>query len=172
MAPEVLKNESDAQAADMWSLGCLVFEMLTGTPPWTEFGTDPKTVMRSIKKVTEPPTLPEGLSKDCQDFLNYCFTIESLYRPSAEEMKNHPFVLIKDKTEYETSLATSRQFVAQSLQSLNRLASINFRGGGPQGNPLSSIVFPGGASIKQINPAQDNGLVSSQHMAPTKALYN
>lgn len=34
MAPEVVKQTSYTSKADIWSVGCLVVEMLTGTHPW------------------------------------------------------------------------------------------------------------------------------------------
>ena len=32
--PETLKNEDITFAADLWGLGCLIFQMLSGTPPF------------------------------------------------------------------------------------------------------------------------------------------
>jgi serine/threonine protein kinase len=34
MAPEVLNNRGTRRKADIWSLGCLVIEMLVGGNPW------------------------------------------------------------------------------------------------------------------------------------------
>jgi len=35
MAPEVLRGLPYSHEAEMWSLGCLYYEMLTGYPPFT-----------------------------------------------------------------------------------------------------------------------------------------
>ena len=34
MSPEVISNEKYREDADLWSLGTVIFEMLTGTPPF------------------------------------------------------------------------------------------------------------------------------------------
>ncbi|KAI0950600.1 hypothetical protein AcV7_009014 [Taiwanofungus camphoratus] len=46
MAPEVVKQTAYTQKADIWSIGCLVVEMLTGEHPWAQL-----TQMQAIFKV-------------------------------------------------------------------------------------------------------------------------
>lgn len=36
MAPEVVKKYHYSVKSDVWSVGCLVLEMLTGSHPWPE----------------------------------------------------------------------------------------------------------------------------------------
>ena len=53
MAPEVVKQTAYTQKADIWSVGCLVVEMLTGEHPWAQL-----TQMQAIFKVNAQSRLP------------------------------------------------------------------------------------------------------------------
>lgn len=40
MAPEVIKGQCEEQGwlkADIWSVGCTIIEMVTGSPPWNQY---------------------------------------------------------------------------------------------------------------------------------------
>jgi serine/threonine protein kinase len=39
LAPEIIKKEGHGKGVDWWSLGAIVFEMLTGRRPYTEKNT-------------------------------------------------------------------------------------------------------------------------------------
>ena len=36
MAPETLRGENYGRSCDVWSVGCVIIEMLTTKPPWGE----------------------------------------------------------------------------------------------------------------------------------------
>jgi serine/threonine protein kinase len=95
IAPEVIRKTGHGKPADIWSLGCCVIEMLTSKPPWSEYGKDAKTIMRTIIQQERPPKYPDIISSDCVQFLNFCFNQEQTRRPTADELLMLPFVLCK-----------------------------------------------------------------------------
>ncbi|CAK7901871.1 serine/threonine-protein kinase Ypk3p [[Candida] anglica] len=67
MAPEVLRGDSYNYLVDWWSLGCVAFDMLTGSPPFT--GNNNKKVMDKIIHSKKYLKYPYYLSNDAKDFL-------------------------------------------------------------------------------------------------------
>lgn len=46
LAPEVLSGKGYSFPIDIWSIGCLTIEMLTGRPPWSDkYGKDTKKIL-------------------------------------------------------------------------------------------------------------------------------
>ncbi|KAJ3700284.1 hypothetical protein LUZ61_003989 [Rhynchospora tenuis] len=89
MAPEVVKATPHGPAADIWSLGCTVLEMLTGNLPYPEIEWT-----RALFKIGrgERPLIPETLSSDARDFIDKCLQVNPRDRPSATALLQHPFV--------------------------------------------------------------------------------
>ncbi|XP_045820998.1 mitogen-activated protein kinase kinase kinase 1-like [Trifolium pratense] len=91
MAPEVvnLRNQGYGLAADIWSLGCTVLEMLTRKPPYFDLEG-----MQAIFRIGrgEPPPIPEYLSKDARDFILKCLQVNPSKRPTAAQLSDHPFL--------------------------------------------------------------------------------
>lgn len=65
IAPEVIKNKPYGLMTDLWSLGCILYALLTGTPPF-ECSTVADTLMR-IK--SGKFTLPSNFSKIAEDLV-------------------------------------------------------------------------------------------------------
>ena len=59
MAPEIIRGEGSSPAADLYALGCILFELLTGSPPFT--GDSAVDVLRAHLR-DEAPALPDEAS--------------------------------------------------------------------------------------------------------------
>jgi cell cycle protein kinase DBF2 len=57
MAPEVWRGKPYSYAVDYWSLGCILFEFLTGFPPFS--GGTPKETWTNLKNWTKVLRHPE-----------------------------------------------------------------------------------------------------------------
>ncbi|KAG7665221.1 uncharacterized protein J8A68_001277 [[Candida] subhashii] len=93
MAPEVLAGEEYDYAVDWWSLGCVAFDLLTGSAPYT--GSNPKKI---LEKINKKGTLkfPFYLSSDAKDFLKKLLTVDPDKRLNIDEefetkVKKHAF---------------------------------------------------------------------------------
>jgi mitogen-activated protein kinase kinase kinase len=90
MAPEVVKQTSYTRKADIWSLGCLVVEMMTGTHPYPDCSQ-----LQAIFKIgggKAAPTIPDNASPEARQFLSQTFEIDHNLRPSADELMLSPFL--------------------------------------------------------------------------------
>ncbi|KAL1868433.1 hypothetical protein VTK73DRAFT_3672 [Phialemonium thermophilum] len=91
MAPEVVKQTSYTRKADIWSLGCLVVEMMTGTHPFPDC-----TQLQAIFKIggsKAAPTIPDHASDEAKQFLQQTFEIDHNKRPSADDLMLSPFLV-------------------------------------------------------------------------------
>ncbi|KAJ8559990.1 hypothetical protein K7X08_004048 [Anisodus acutangulus] len=93
LSPEAVADNVQEFPADIWALGCIVLEMLTGKPPWNrKEDMDAEDVLRKIGEGHELPNIPGDLSKEVKDFLKGCFVRKPRYRMTAEMLLIHLFV--------------------------------------------------------------------------------
>jgi serine/threonine protein kinase len=91
LAPEILTREGHGRAADWWSLGALLFEMLTGMPPFYSRNRD--RLFYKILKATL--RIPKFFSPAAKDLMIGLLSRDPSARLGSEhdatELKTHPF---------------------------------------------------------------------------------
>lgn len=89
MAPEVVKQTSHTPKADVWSVGCLIVEMLTATHPWPKLDQ-----MQALFQIgmSRHPEIPPDISAAATDFLLRTFEVDEAQRPSASALLDHVFI--------------------------------------------------------------------------------
>ncbi|KAL1811446.1 hypothetical protein ACET3Z_021511 [Daucus carota] len=91
MAPEVARGEEQGFPADIWSLGCTIIEMVTGTNPWPELD-HPLSAIHKIGFSGEVPEFPNRLSDNAKDFVSKCLKSNAKERWTAKQLLSHPFL--------------------------------------------------------------------------------
>ena len=92
MAPEILTRSGHGKAVDWWSLGALMFDMLTGAPPFTA-----ENRKKTIEKILRCKlNLPPYLTPDARDLLRKLLKRHPAQRLGAgpedsEAVQHHPF---------------------------------------------------------------------------------
>uniref|UniRef100_A0A1I8EZT7 non-specific serine/threonine protein kinase n=1 Tax=Wuchereria bancrofti TaxID=6293 RepID=A0A1I8EZT7_WUCBA len=92
MAPEVVNRRGHTVAADWWSLGVLMYEMLTGDLPF--HGSNRRETMSMILRAKL--TMPQSLSVEAQQLLRALFKRNPANRlgcsnDDVKQIKSHPF---------------------------------------------------------------------------------
>ncbi|KAF7289593.1 Kinase-like protein [Mycena chlorophos] len=93
-APEVVRTQwrEWGCAADIWSLGCLVLEMLSGRRAW--YDCEAVAVMFKLYHQSSRPAVPPDvvLTPAAADFLDKCLALQPHDRMCAAELRQHPFI--------------------------------------------------------------------------------
>ena len=85
MAPEVLDGKPYDIKADLWSLGCVYYEMLFGKPPYISNN------FVGMKRVINKGDISyEGISKNSADFLRKIFVADPKDRLAWSELELQP----------------------------------------------------------------------------------
>ncbi|KAL8099105.1 mitogen-activated protein kinase kinase kinase 20-like [Apium graveolens] len=92
LSPEVLAGGVQEPASDIWALGCIVIEMLTGKSPWEGIYLDGGELLERIAEGREMPRISNEISVEAKNFLKRCLVRKPMYRWTAEMLLNHPFL--------------------------------------------------------------------------------
>lgn len=96
MAPESVKKNEYTRFSDIWSLGCLVLEMSTGEPPWSNYK-NPMAVLYQLYNSNSPPPISNEIPALCRDFISKCLVIDPLKRHNIHQLLNHEYINNNDE---------------------------------------------------------------------------
>lgn len=91
MAPEVVRQSGQSIKSDIWSVGCLVVEMFTGSRPFPSMTT--LQTLFAVGSNNEKPTIPEHASDEAKRFMDLTFEADHEKRPGADELLREKFLL-------------------------------------------------------------------------------
>ncbi|XP_014240497.1 CBL-interacting serine/threonine-protein kinase 5 [Cimex lectularius] len=161
MAPELMEESPYDHTADLWSLGCIAYEILVGTPPFTT--TSILHLARLIR--FEPVKLPEFTSPECQSLLKGLLIKDPSQRLKWPQLLEHPFVkgnilIIYEKgaktpltAEFTSSQVKAKELQKQDLKSSKHLKQLLDKCGN-QIKPGSNFGI--GQIVKNINYGIDD----------------
>jgi serine/threonine protein kinase len=118
-APEA---DGGSVQGDMWSLGVLLFAMVTGSVPWKS--------MRGQRLMKDTPfDIPARVSQSCADLIRQLVVIDPAVRLSADAALNHNFLTeqpqagASEKPQHQSNSDESRQPQTNIAKSIDRVGS-------------------------------------------------
>ena len=87
LAPEMINNTGHDEKVDIWCIGVLLFELMTGLQPWR--GTDVNTVKMNIIRLKI--NWPKNMDRKAGDLISRILRYNPEERISLESMLMHPF---------------------------------------------------------------------------------
>eukprot|EP01062_Namystynia_karyoxenos_P004063 TRINITY_DN1143_c0_g1_i2.p1 TRINITY_DN1143_c0_g1~~TRINITY_DN1143_c0_g1_i2.p1 ORF type:complete len:1736 (+),score=493.70 TRINITY_DN1143_c0_g1_i2:112-5208(+) len=146
MAPEVINEIPYNWAADIWSVACLVMELVTGKPPWHHISENPWGVVRYVAALKDHGSEvfagdgeagvdigPHQYHTHVRSFLRECLRVDPGARPSCETLLMHPF-----GSELNLSVSNPKALITEA----RRLSA----------HPRQSLVASGGAVLRKLAP--------------------
>ena len=99
-SPEVWNDSPYDNKSDIWSLGCVLYEMITLKPPFR--AQDMEGLYKRVIK-GQYSRIPERFSNDLFQIIQFLLQVNPKLRPSCEQILNHP--IIQKRIEYFKSIS-------------------------------------------------------------------
>ncbi|PAA92124.1 hypothetical protein BOX15_Mlig001227g2, partial [Macrostomum lignano] len=89
MSPELMEEKPYDHSADLWALGCILYELLTGSPPFST-----NNIIELVRKVVnESIHWPSTMSAGCRSFLQGLLQKDPRKRLNWPELLRHEWVV-------------------------------------------------------------------------------
>ncbi|XP_055861234.1 serine/threonine-protein kinase 36-like isoform X3 [Biomphalaria glabrata] len=124
MSPELVEEKPYDHTADLWALGCILYELFVGSPPFYT-----NSIFQLVTMIIKDPVKwPKTMSPVFKDFLQGLLNKNPKYRLAWPDLLHHPFIADKVKVNLEdtklpspfTQPLTSSMIVLKEEQSKSK----------------------------------------------------
>ncbi|TDZ53663.1 Serine/threonine-protein kinase srk1 [Colletotrichum sidae] len=91
-APEIVKDERYSKSVDMWALGCVLYTLLCGFPPFYDESIEVLTEKVAKGQYTFLSPWWDDISKSAQDLISHLLTVDPEKRYTITEFLAHPWI--------------------------------------------------------------------------------
>ncbi|PKS08282.1 hypothetical protein jhhlp_005226 [Lomentospora prolificans] len=91
-APEIVKDERYSKSVDMWALGCVLYTLLCGFPPFYDESIETLTEKVAKGQYTFLSPWWDEISKSAQDLISHLLTVDPEKRYTIKEFLAHPWI--------------------------------------------------------------------------------
>lgn len=111
-APEIVKDERYSKSVDMWALGCVLYTLLCGFPPFYDESIQVLTEKVARGQYTFLSPWWDDISKSAQDLVSHLLTVDPEKRYDIRQFLDHPWIR---ESQEETNAAADAPPLATPL---------------------------------------------------------
>lgn len=100
-APEIVKDERYSKSVDMWALGCVLYTLLCGFPPFYDESIEVLTEKVAKGQYTFLSPWWDDISKSAKDLITHLLTVDPDKRYTIREFLAHPWIQASGPTPRE-----------------------------------------------------------------------
>lgn len=135
ISPEVASRSAHGLEADVWSLGCMFYTFLVGTPP---FDTD--TVKTTLNRVIKGDfDFPDTLSPEAVDLIHQLLQKNPTKRIPLYDVMKHPFMLKESSSDYTKKHQNLAEVSIDSGRGTMSTGIMSRMSGVPKQRPMPAI---------------------------------
>ncbi|KAF7953567.1 uncharacterized protein EAE97_000966 [Botrytis byssoidea] len=99
-APEIVKDERYSKSVDMWALGCVLYTLLCGFPPFYDESIQVLTEKVAKGQYTFLSPWWDEISKPAQDLVSHLLTVDPKKRYTIDQFLQHPWIKGSEEPTY------------------------------------------------------------------------
>lgn len=115
-APEIVKDERYSKSVDMWALGCVLYTLLCGFPPFYDESIEVLTEKVAKGQYTFLSPWWDDISKSAKDLISHLLCVDPEKRYTIKEFLAHPWIREAGPTPREEKPVPSEDRALRALE--------------------------------------------------------
>jgi hypothetical protein len=120
-APEIVKDERYSKSVDMWAMGCVLYTLLCGFPPFYDESIEVLTEKVAKGQFTFLSPWWDDISKSAQDLISHLLCVDPEKRFTIREFLAHPWIRESGPTPRDERRAMAQDQAAARAFDVNKL---------------------------------------------------
>ncbi|KIW09419.1 hypothetical protein, variant 1 [Verruconis gallopava] len=142
-APEIVKDERYSKSVDMWALGCVLYTLLCGFPPFYDESIQTLTEKVAKGQYTFLSPWWDDISKSAQDLVSHLLTVDPEKRYTIKQFLAHPWIR---ESQEETTPAADAPPLATPMLRNPQLQYLDETPGGRR----QDFRSPGAVNLREV----------------------
>ncbi|KAH0847800.1 Serine/threonine-protein kinase srk1 [Fonsecaea pedrosoi] len=153
-APEIVKDERYSKSVDMWALGCVLYTLLCGFPPFYDESIQVLTEKVARGQYTFLSPWWDDISKSAQDLVSHLLTVNPDRRYTIQEFLNHPWIRNTNEPTYAAAdappLATPLYVRQKEIAQAGNLPADFLTTPNTPGAKRADFRSPGAVNLREV----------------------